>query len=78
MACVYTDTKSLQYSDVAEARKAERKAKGKRDNGLDGTTAADVETDEDEDDPEADERDWPFQVARIGDNSSLAYWEFTE
>jgi hypothetical protein len=66
-------------SDVAEARKSARKDKRKVEthNGTNGTTSHPHDDDENED-LEAEERDWPFQVARIGDNSSIAYWEFTE
>ena len=49
-----------------KARSDKAKREGKRDPLLD----------EEDDDPE--EKEWPANVARLGENTSLCYWQFTK
>lgn len=57
-------------SNVPQARLKARSDKAKREGKRDPTQ------DEEDDDPE--EREWPTNIARLGENTSLCYWQFTK
>jgi hypothetical protein len=59
------------YSNVPEARKQARSDKAKREGKRDPS-----QDEDDDEDPE--EREWPANVARLGENTSICYWQFTK
>ncbi|KAG7567004.1 hypothetical protein FFLO_01263 [Filobasidium floriforme] len=59
------------FDNVPEARKQARSEKAKREGKRDPT-----QDEDDDEDPE--EREWPANVARLGENTSICYWQFTK
>lgn len=61
----------IRFRGVPAAR-----ASAQRELARKSKTRAVVIDEEEEQDPE--EREWPTSVARLGENTSLCFWQFTE
>ena len=65
------DTDKATYRDVPQARREARLEKARKQGRKDAA--------EDEDDEEdLEEREWPTNIARLGENTSICYWQFTK
>jgi hypothetical protein len=62
------------FSKVPEARK---RARIEADKKL-GKGVEDGDEDDDDDEEEEEEKEWPANVVRMGDNTSICYWQFSK
>lgn len=65
------DIDKPKHRDVPQARWEARQQKARKQGQKDAA--------EDEDDEEdLEEREWPTNIARLGENTSICYWQFTK